>query len=124
MRAVITGAAGFIGSHLAERLVDEGWRVTGVDAFTSYYEVAAKEANLAGLAHEPRFELVRADVATAPLRRLLAERPLVIHLAAQPGVRGSFGDGFSQYVHDNVLATQRVFEAALDAGCPRVVYAS
>ncbi len=124
MRAVVTGSAGFIGSHLAERLVGDGWHVTGVDAFTPYYEPAAKEANLAALLDEPRFDLLRADVVTAPLERMLADRPVIIHLAAQPGVRGSFGDGFGRYVHDNILATQRVFDAALEAGCPRVVYAS
>ena len=83
-----------------------------------------KAANLAGLQSEPRFDLVRADVATAALDRLLADRPVVVHLAAQPGVRGSFGTGFDHYVHDNILGTQRVLEAALEAGCPRVVYAS
>lgn len=124
MRAVITGAAGFIGSHLAERLVADGWDVTGVDAFTPFYDPADKEANLARLVDEPSFDLVRADVVTAPLDSLLADRPVVVHLAAQPGVQGSFGAGFGQYVHDNILATQRLFDAALQAGCPRVVYAS
>lgn len=124
MRVVVTGVAGFIGSHLAEHLLAQGHSVTGVDAFTTYYDPADKESNLAALAHEPRFDLVRADVVTAPLERLLAGRPAIVHLAAQPGVRSSFGDGFDRYVHDNVLATQRVFEAALAAGCQRVVYAS
>lgn len=124
VRAVVTGVAGFIGSHLAERLVAEGWSVTGVDAFTPYYDSADKEANLAGLVHEPRFDLVRGDLVSLPLRGLLADRPSVVHLAAQPGVRGSFGHGFEDYVHDNVLATQRVFESAQEAGCSRVVYAS
>ena len=124
MRAVITGVAGFIGSHLAETMTAEGWSVTGVDAFTPYYSPADKEANLAGLQHEPGFDLVRADLASTDLRKLLAGRPSVIHLAGQPGVRQSFGDGFDRYLHDNVLATQRVFEAAREAGCRRVVYAS
>ena len=124
MRAVITGSAGFIGSTLAERLVAEGWWVTGVDSFSPFYATADKEANLAALVGEHRFDLVRADVATMPLDRLLADRPLVVHLAAQPGVLGSFGTGFDQYLHDNLLATQRMFEAAAEAGCPRVVYAS
>jgi nucleoside-diphosphate-sugar epimerase len=124
MRAVITGSAGFIGSHLAERLVAEGWWVTGVDSFSPFYSPADKEANLAGLVGERRFDLVRADVATAPLHKLLADRPLIVHLAAQPGVLGSFGTGFNQYLQDNLLATQRLFEAATSAGCPRVVYAS
>jgi UDP-glucuronate 4-epimerase len=123
-RAVITGSAGFIGSHLAERLVAEGWRVTGVDAFTPFYDPSDKEANLAGLVNEPRFDLVRADVVTAPLVELFADRPLIVHLAAQPGVRGSFGQEFDQYVHDNILATQRLFDAARETGSTRVVYAS
>jgi UDP-glucuronate 4-epimerase len=124
MRAVITGVAGFIGSHLAEALIAGGWSVTGIDAFTPYYAPADKEANLAGLVHEPGFDLVRADLVSMDLRRVLAGRPAVIHLAAQPGVRQSFGDGFDRYLRDNVLATQRVFEASLEAGCQRVVYAS
>ncbi len=124
MRAVVTGCAGFIGSHLAERLLADGWRVTGVDAFTPYYDPADKQANLALLAGEPRFDLVEADVATAPLARLLAGRPAVVHLAGRPGVRTSFGEGFPAHLHDNLLGTQRVFEAARDGGCGRVVYAS
>ena len=124
MRAVITGGAGFIGSTLAERLVADGWTVLGVDSFTDYYDPADKERNLAGLVDEPRFELVRSDVAGDHLDRLLRDRPSVFHLAAQPGVRSSFGQGFDRYLHDNVLATQRVFEAARWAGSPRVVFAS
>jgi UDP-glucuronate 4-epimerase len=124
MRVVITGCAGFIGSHLAERMLAEGWRVTGVDAFTPYYPAADKEANLASVAADPRFDLVRADVATTALGTVFAGRPVVVHLAAQPGVRGSFGDGFERYLHDNLRGTQRLFEAARDTGCPRVVYAS
>lgn len=124
MRAIVTGCAGFIGSHLCERLIADGWRVTGVDAFTDYYDVREKYANLEGLAHEPRFDLVQCDVNRAPLGRLLANRPALFHLAAQPGVRASFGDEFGRYLHDNVQATQRLFEAAADAGVGRVVYAS
>jgi hypothetical protein len=67
--------------------------VTGVDAFTDYYDPAQKQANLAGLADDPRFDLVRDDVVTASWDRLLAAAPAVVHLAAQPGVRGSFGTG-------------------------------
>jgi nucleoside-diphosphate-sugar epimerase len=124
MHAIVTGAAGFIGSHLSERLIGEGWRVTGIDAFTSYYARQDKEANLAGLRNEPRFDLIEADLADAPLDRIFAGRPLVFHLAAQAGVRASFGDSFAGYVHDNLIATQRVLEHALEAGCPRVAMAS
>jgi UDP-glucuronate 4-epimerase len=124
MRAVITGVAGFIGSHLAEAMTAGGWSVTGIDSFTPYYEPADKEANLAALRNEPGFDLVRADLVGMDLTSVLAGNPAIIHLAAQPGVRQSFGDGFDRYVHDNVLATQRVFEAAHSTGCRRVVYAS
>lgn len=122
--AVVTGCAGFIGSHLSERLIADGWRVRGVDAFTDYYPRAEKERNLAALARDGRFELVEADLSCADLAGLLADRPTIFHLAAQPGVRGSFGDGFATYLRDNLQATQRVFEAAIAAACPRVVWAS
>ena len=122
--AVVTGCAGFVGSHLSERLVAEGFRVLGVDAFTAYYPREDKEANLAGLAREPRFELLELDLSQAPLEPVLAGAARVFHLAAQPGVRGSFGEGFADYVRDNVLATQRLFEAALAVGAGRVVWAS
>jgi UDP-glucuronate 4-epimerase len=122
--ALVTGCAGFIGSHLSERLIADGWSVIGVDAFTDYYERSAKEDNVAGLADEAGFSLVEADLATADLAPILRDAPVVFHLAAQPGVRGSFGDGFARYVHDNILATQRVFEAAKAAGSRRVVWAS
>jgi len=124
MHAIVTGAAGFIGSHLAERLIGEGWRVTGIDAFTNYYARPDKEANLANLRNETRFELIEADLAEAPLDRIFADRPVVFHLAAQAGVRASFGDSFAGYVHDNLISTQRVLEHALEAGCPRVAMAS
>jgi nucleoside-diphosphate-sugar epimerase len=123
-RLVVTGCAGFIGSHLAERLVADGFRVRGIDAFTTYYPRADKAANLAALSHEPRFELLELDLAAAALEPAFAGAEVVFHLAAQPGVRASFGDGFSSYVRDNVLATQRVFEAALASGVRRVVWAS
>jgi UDP-glucuronate 4-epimerase len=122
--ALVTGVAGFVGSHLAERLLADGWRVVGVDAFTDYYPRTEKEANVAVAAEDPAFELIEADLSSAPLEPLLRDRPTIFHLAAQPGVRGSFGDGFPTYLRDNLLATQRMFEAACEAGCARVVWAS
>jgi UDP-glucuronate 4-epimerase len=124
-RALVTGAAGFIGSHLCERLVDDGWRVVGVDSFTDYYPRADKQANLAGLARKPRFSLLEADLAgDDDWSGALREGDTVFHLAAQAGVRGSFGGSFGRYARDNLVATQRVLEAADAAGCRRVVWAS
>jgi UDP-glucuronate 4-epimerase len=124
VRAIVTGCAGFIGSHLTERLIADGWRVTGIDAFRPYYDPAEKEANLATLASEPRFDLVRDDLVTAPLDKMLAGGAHIFHMAAQPRARFSFVDRREDYLHDNVLATHRLFDAALSAGCRRVVFAS
>jgi nucleoside-diphosphate-sugar epimerase len=123
-RAIVTGAAGFIGSHLCERLVADGWHVVGIDAFTDYYARADKEANLRALAREPRFALLETDLLGASWRSALRPYDTVFHLAAQPGVRGSFGASFARYARDNVVATQRVFEAAVEAACRRIVWAS
>lgn len=122
--AVVTGAAGFIGSHLCERLMAEGWRVTGVDCFTDYYPRTDKEANLRDLLRMPGFDLVEADLARPGWESVVPQRGVIFHLAAQAGVRGSFGSSFARYSHDNLVATQRVFEAALDRGAHRVVWAS
>lgn len=116
MRYVITGAAGFVGSHLAEKLLEAGHGVVAVDCLTDYYDPKLKEENAT------RLDLVRADLAEAPLGDLLAGADGVFHLAGQPGVR-SFGDVFPDYLRRNLLATQRVFEAAAGAGT-RVVFAS
>lgn len=123
-RAVVTGCAGFIGSALAEALVAEGWGVTGVDCFTPTYPRSEKEANLAGLAREPAFDLVERDVAEGGLRPLLRGRPVVFHLAGEPGVRRSFGAGFADCMRNNVQALHRVLEDARAAGAARVVWAS
>lgn len=123
-RAIVTGAAGFIGSHLCERLVAEGWQVVGIDDFSDYYPRADKEANLSGLREEPRFALVEADLGADGWQPALGRGDTVFHLAAQAGVRGSFGDSFAGYARDNVVATARVFEAAGRAGCRRTVWAS
>lgn len=122
-RFLVTGCAGFIGSHLCESLLESGHSVRGVDAFTDYYERATKEENLAVSRRHPAFELVEADLSTAPLEELLDSCAGVFHLAAQAGVRGSWGDTFAVYARDNVIATQRLFESCSSAGL-RIVWAS
>jgi nucleoside-diphosphate-sugar epimerase len=114
MKYVVTGAAGFIGSQLAEKLVDRGHEVVAIDCFTDYYDPALKEENSAGL------DVVRLDLAEEDLD--LDGVDGVFHLAGQPGVR-SFGDVFEEYVRRNLLASRRVFEAAASADV-RVVFAS
>ena len=114
MKYVVTGAAGFIGSQLAEKLLEGGHDVVAVDCFTDYYDPALKEENAAGL------DVVRLDLADEDLD--LEGVDGVFHLAGQPGVR-SFGDVFEEYVRRNLLASRRVFEAAAGAGV-RVVFAS
>ena len=122
-RYLVTGCAGFIGSHLVEALLARGDSVLGVDLFTDYYARAAKETNIAEILRAPDFELLEADLAEAPLEPLLQDIDGIFHLAAQPGVRGSWGATFAVYARDNVVATQRLFEAAARAG-KRVVWAS
>jgi UDP-glucuronate 4-epimerase len=117
MRYVVTGAAGFIGSHLAEELLAAGHDVLCVDSFTDYYERSRKERNAAEL------DVLEADLAVAPLEPILAGADGVFHLAGQPGVRASWGESFQLYLDRNVLASQRVFEAAAAVGV-RVVFAS
>lgn len=116
-RYVVTGAAGFIGSHLAETLARAGHDVLGIDCFTDYYDPALKEENARGI------EVGRIDLAEDPLDELLAGIDGIFHLAGQPGVRASFGENFPLYVRRNLLATQRLFEAA-SAARIRVVFAS
>jgi UDP-glucose 4-epimerase len=121
--ALVTGAAGFIGSHLSERLLAEGLDVVGVDAFTDTYDPALKRANLETARQHPRFRLLELDLASADLSAL-PEVQVVFHQAAQAGVRPSWGSEFQVYVERNVLATQRLLERYRDAGLERFVYAS
>jgi len=124
VKVVVTGAAGFIGSHVAESLVAGGHEVVGLDCFTDYYPRPVKEANLARLRDSSRFRLVEERLQDVDLARLLEGAGHVYHLAAQAGVRASWGREFALYTDHNVLATQRLLEAAVAAGRPTVVYAS
>ena len=124
MKALVTGAAGFIGSTLSERLIADGATVTGLDCFTDHYPRERKEHNLARLRQSPGFTLVEAAIAEADLPRLLEGVTHVFHLAAQAGVRKSWGRDFRVYTVNNVEATQILLEACVGRRLKRLVYAS
>jgi len=121
-RALVTGAAGFIGSHLCERLLAEGWRVDGIDSYTSHYARALKQLNLSELRDHPNFQLHVRDLVGAPLDEVVSDVQVVYHLAARPGVRDSW-DAFDDYAHSNILGTKQVLDACALHGT-RYVYAS
>jgi UDP-glucuronate 4-epimerase len=123
-RIVVTGAAGFVGSHLVDTLLARGDTVVGIDSFTSYYDPDTKRQNLDGARDHDAFTLVDADLRSTDLMPILDGVDTIFHQAAQPGVRLSWSDGFGEYASNNVLATQRLLEAARDCEVRRVVYAS
>jgi UDP-glucose 4-epimerase len=124
MKALVTGVAGFIGSTLSEQLLDEGAEVVGIDCFTDYYPRPVKERNLSELLSRPRFRFIEGDLQTADLPGLLAGRTHVFHLAAQAGVRKSWGRDFAVYTRNNIDATQRLLDAVVQHPVDRLVYAS
>ncbi|HEV3217811.1 MAG TPA: NAD-dependent epimerase/dehydratase family protein [Vicinamibacterales bacterium] len=124
MKALVTGAAGFIGSHLCGVLLDSGATVTGIDCFTDYYPRPLKEANLATMTGRSGFSFVEAKLQDADLEPVLRGVTHVFHLAAQAGVRKSWGHDFDVYLKDNVEATQRLLEALVGTSIERFVYAS
>lgn len=123
MRIVITGAAGFIGSHLAEALVAQGHQVVGIDCFTDYYARSDKERNLEGLLGQDRFELVEADLRSAPLEPLVDGADVVINEAATPGLVLSWDD-FERYQSCNLSAVKRLVDACIATGVGHLVQAS
>lgn len=124
MKAFVTGAAGFIGSHLTGALLDRGAEVTGLDCFTDYYPRFVKEGNLAVNAGRPGFRFIEGSVQHTDLAALLEGKTHVFHLAAQAGVRKSWGADFRIYTDLNIDATQRLLEACVGRTLHRVVYAS
>ncbi len=124
MHILVTGCAGFIGSHTTERLLLDGHRVRGVDCFTDNYDPALKRSHLLGIAGHPQFELIESDLVTADPHALLSGIDAVLHLAGQPGVRDSWASGFEIYVQRNITATQRLLEAAKSTNISRFAAAS
>ncbi len=122
-RVLLTGAAGFIGSHVAERLLARGDEVVGIDNFDPFYDRAIKLGNLAAAQRSLRFSFHEMDVVTGPLAPLLTPATVVLHLAAKAGVRPSLADP-GGYVRANVTGTQAMLDAACDAGASRIVFGS
>ena len=130
MKYIVTGAAGFIGSHLARQLLLEGKDVIAVDCFRDYYSPELKKANIADLLKNPSFKLFEEDLSVKDMSWLdrvidSSEEITVYHLAAQAGVRKSWGEEFSQYITDNIAATQNLLEWSIRKGnVNNFIYAS
>ena len=124
MKTLVTGAAGFVGSRLAEVLLEAGHEVVGVDCFLDYYAREIKERNVRAAEAHPRYQLVEASLVDSALDDLLQGVDWVFHQAAQAGVRASWGEDFRIYSDNNVYATQRLLEACRGASISRFVYAS
>ena len=124
MKALVTGGAGFIGSHLSERLLSQGAEVVAIDCFTDYYAREIKERNLSDLRGKPKYQFIEDDLNALNLEALLDGVTHVFHLAAQAGVRKSWGRDFQTYTTLNIDATQRLLEACVGRPIERVVYAS
>lgn len=124
MRIVVTGAAGFIGSWLSEKLLALGHEVTGIDCLTDYYPPSVKRKNIEGALKNPRFTFLEQDLLETNLAEILRGCEVIFHQAAQPGVRASWGRYFETYTNNNVMATQRLLEAAKELPIKRFVFAS
>jgi UDP-glucose 4-epimerase len=124
-KKIVTGAAGFIGSHLVESLLIQGETTTGIDNFNDYYDPKIKQRNIEHFKNHPNFELIDDDILSLNWSELLNDADIVYHQAAQAGVRASWGSGFRNYTERNINTTQVILEAAKEApGLKRFVYAS
>ncbi len=124
MKLLVTGAAGFIGSHLCRALLDGGHDVKGVDSFADFYPRWMKERALEPLVSRPRFAFLAADLNDLNLEVLLADVEAVFHMAAQAGVRQSWGRTFESYIRNNIQNTQALLEAARECGLAKFINAS
>ncbi len=124
MTCLVTGAAGFIGSHLCRKLIKEGFSVAGIDSFTDSYPKWIKERNIKPLMREKNFKFLSSDLNDLELKKLLSKTDYVFHHAAQAGVRTSWGENFSVYIKNNIEATQKLLEAAKNSRIKKFIYAS
>ncbi len=124
MNCLVTGAAGFIGSHLCQRLLKEGFSVTGIDSFNDYYSRWMKDKNIHPFENHDRFRLISDNLNDIDLSTLIDDIDYVFHIAAQAGVRSSWGKNFSVYTDNNISATQKLLEAVKDSRIQKLIYAS
>ncbi len=124
MNFLVTGCAGFIGSHLCEYLISKGHQVTGIDSFSDFYPKEFKEKNIQELLRNPSFKFIGKDMLELDLGEIFKEVDGIFHLAAQPGVRTSWGKNFDYYIKDNIVLTQRILEALKIFKEKRMVFAS
>lgn len=124
MTCLVTGAAGFIASHLCRRLLKEGFEVVGIDSFTDFYPKWMKEKNINPLINEKNFKFITGDLNDLDLKKILKKTDYVFHHAAQAGVRTSWGENFSTYLRNNIEATQNLLEAVKDCHLKKLIYAS
>lgn len=122
-KVLVTGAAGFIGSHVCERLLDAGYLVTGIDSLTDYYDIRLKRDNLSCFSEHENFSFMAGSINDVDLGELLSDVDYVFHQAAQAGVRASWGSKFEEYLDSNIRATQRLCEASKDKNLKRFIYA-
>ncbi|MCX7974517.1 MAG: GDP-mannose 4,6-dehydratase [Candidatus Aminicenantes bacterium] len=124
MKCLVTGCAGFIGSHLAEKLLAEGYQVVGLDCFTDFYPRWIKQKNLSSLLHHCHFQFIEDDLNQVNLKKILEDIDFIFHLAAQAGVRTSWGKNFKDYLRNNIQATQRLLEAVKNKKIEKLIFAS
>jgi UDP-glucose 4-epimerase len=124
MKAIVTGCAGFIGSHLAGRLLEEGFDVIGIDCFTDYYSRKLKEQNISEIQSNENFEFIEKDLLQIDMPDLLNGVDYIFHQSAQAGVRASWGDSFKIYCDNNILATQKLLEGCKGTKVKKFVYGS
>lgn len=125
MRCLVTGAAGFVGSSLSVRLINDGHDVVGIDSFSRYYDVDIKRRNIVSLLENDNYSLIDGDINNTDLDALVDGVDYVFHQAGQPGVRKSWGSEFGEYIEANIGATQRLLEAVKSSSTMRrLVYAS
>lgn len=123
--AIVTGVAGFIGSHLAEKLIENKINVIGIDCFTDYYSKEIKIKNISNLVKNKNFSLVEKDIIDFDLSNIIKKSQYLFHEAAQPGVRASWGRQFEVYVKNNIMTTQKILESAKKEKClDKIILAS